>query len=699
MKNKKQLGELKKLLQYYDFMYYGKNMSVISDFEYDKLKSQYKALGGKDFIGRAQEEFFLIGESQNDTQNGKTHTKNTRIKIPHIKPVLSLDNVYSFEDINNFANRMYKHYQEIEESINFCCQEKIDGLTLVLQYKNGEILSAATRGDGNVGDSVSIEYLHDIPKNIFSNTLCDMLNVSQTSDQIIEIRGEVFMKKVDFIELNSTLSDEEKFSSARHAAAGTLKNLDINQVKNRKLHFVVHGIAMNDDFLNIIKNIEKKLHHITLSFVMQFLTSLGFKTAKTYIATNTQEIQKIYEEILSNRQNIEYDIDGVVIRVDNMHLQEKIGYANTTPKFAVAYKFPAKTAKSQILNITLQVGRTGVITPVAQVQNTIIDGVNITNVSLHNFNDILERDIRIGDAVIIERAGDVIPYIGKVLPRLHDLEKFSIPKECPCCKHDIIQKNALYYCFNSECRDQVILRILHFANGMNIVGLGRKNIEFFYDHGFISNISDIFSLRQYKQEIEIKNNWGTVSIDKLLSEIEKSIQTKFDKFLYSIGLPGIGDFNSKLFAQFFQNFDNFLRYFDVNTSKEEFINACIGIRGIGDTICNDVYDYVLENINELHKLSKIIKCDNDLSCTEGITSNKKLFQKDIVITGKFNNHKRSELEEIIKNNGGIVKNEVTTKTFAVIVGNKPTERKIQQAKQYAILTLSIEEFMNKLVDL
>jgi DNA ligase (NAD+) len=337
-----------------------------------------------------------------------------------------------------------------------------------------------------------------------------------------------------------------------------------------------------------------------------------------------------------------------------------------------------------------------------------IDGVNITSVSLHNFNDILEKDIRVGDDVVIERAGDVIPYIGKVLARSKDLEKFCIPNKCPCCQSEIVQKNALYYCLNVNCRDQVILRILHFANGMDIVGLGRKNVEFFFDNGFIHDISDIFSLKDYTQEIELKNNWGAVSIDKLLLEIEKAKNSRFDRFLYSIGLPGIGDFNAKSFARYFQNFQNFLSYFatsdgeesdtEENDGKEKFTNACKNIRGIGDTICNEVYDYVIQNIDELRKLEQIMTLSYDQSTSNlANDSTLKLFEKSIVITGKFDEHSRVEIKKLIEDNGGIVKSEVNKNTFAVVAGNKPTERKIQQAMSSNVQIISVSELM-KIVD-
>lgn len=898
--SKKRLHELKELLRYYDSLYYGRNISAISDYEYDRLKREYKSLGGEDFVGSASvdlnsewqlsngAEYRAISdrktnsEKRRDFKNdfkGDFKNKFQRSKVDHVASVLSLDNVYSFEELQQFVKRVQKsiesktecaHESKLENIENlenleslekkspsygadirnseisqddvcnsdfysFFVQEKIDGLTLVLKYESGKLISAATRGDGNVGDSVNVQHVFGVVTELVSEFIDEEL----LKNKVIEIRGEVFMKRSDFLDLNKSLSKslneseanseaelvseslcenpnmhenrkmddsskihdtpktEKTFSTPRHAASGSLKNLDMNLVHNRKLYFVAHGVALNDDFLNLMHELKCDLvhrfnhevngslsdflskvvdadsksennsksthnltydltHNLTFDFIMNLLSLWKFPTIEGHVCHSLHEMQSAYEAILSRRSKIDYDIDGVVYKLNDLVLQEKVGYSNSSPKFAIAYKFPPSAVQSVVKNISFSVGRTGLVTPVAHVKRVYLDGVYISNVSLHNFSELTRKDIEVGDVVTIERAGDVIPYIREVVKKKNAKKSDScvLPDFCPSCASTLVSKGILYYCLNNKCRDQVILRLLYFADVLGIMGLGRKNIEFFYEKNFIREFIDIFTLNSYKQEMELSDNWGAISVDKLLNEIDKARNVRFDVFLKSLGIPGVGDFVSKSIAKHFKTLQNLLNLISLD-SLEEFLELCKNIFGVGEKTAVELYDYLKRYLNTIVMLTKVMNIlpyssansvsnsgsnfnarnandaledeksdaiEDERGSTRGNyvigddmigtadTSvldsrnalsgknafSKELSQKEIVLTGRFIDISRKDLEKIIDANDGVVKKEVSKKTHLVVFGENPTQRKINAAENGKISTMHVSEFLNLL---
>lgn len=927
--SKKRLHELKELLRYYDSLYYGRNVSVISDYEYDALKHEYKSLGGEDFVGNGCVDFDselrlsngadALGEKKAASQSSEySKNKFQRNKVDHVASVLSIDNIYSFEELQQFVKKVSKSIEsklqftheskvlkqnklncnsvsnektECIESLEkksasydsdiyrsdfypFFVQEKIDGLTLVLKYESGKLVSAATRGDGNVGDSVNVQHVFGVVNELVS----EFIDKELLKNKVIEIRGEVFMKRSDFLSLNESLSKsfnaspeelviesldqnrkmyegsktEKKFSTPRHAASGSLKNLDMNLVHNRKLYFVAHGVALNDDFLNLmhesihslrhevhgclseaiatdsindshnnsIHNSDKNFarnssstHNLTFDCIMNLLSSWKFSTIEGHVCNSLNEMQSAYENILSSRSSIDYDIDGVVYKLNDIMLQEKVGYSNSSPRFAIAYKFPPSAVQSVVKNISFSVGRTGLVTPVAHVKRVYLDGVYISNVSLHNFSELTRKGIEIGDVVTIERAGDVIPYIREVVKK-KNVQKSEVngsilngtmpitsddilPDFCPSCGAVLVQKGILYYCLNNKCCDQVILRLLYFADVLGIMGLGRKNIEFFYEKNFIREFIDIFNLNSYKQEMELSDNWGVISVDKLLNEIDKARNVRFDIFLKSLGIPGVGDFVSKSIAKHFNTLQNLLNAFNVRENKnvdgsftanvnaapapdvkpelndvaytdsekyelnadekvnelndlislKEFLALCKKIYGVGEKTVVELYNYFERYLNTIVSLSRVMNVlpyfsssfnarntygdfgagavdnvdllgnntigndvveDNvmDISkISELVSSNvlskknafsKELYQKEIVLTGRFIDVSRKELERIIAANDGLVKKEVSKKTYLVVFGENPTQRKIKAAEDDKVSVMYVTEFLNLL---
>ena len=589
--------------------------------------------------------------------------------------MLSLSNGFNEGDLTDFDERVKKYLNlDNNEKLEYICEPKIDGLSLNLTYKNGVLASAATRGDGSVGENVTTNILNikNIPKNLKN----DFPN-------LIEIRGEVFINKSDFEKINLKLDEKNKFSNPRNAAAGSLRQLNYNISQSRPLKFLAHGMGYSSkEFLkfdNFYKNIEK----------------YGIKKNLLNIKTsNLKDIYEFYQEINNKRSSLEYDIDGLVIKLNNLSDQKRLGIVGKNPRWSIALKFSAEKATTVIKAIDFQVGRTGSITPVARLERVNLGGVIISNATLHNFDEIKKKNIQIGDIVEIQRAGDVIPQVLKVI-KSNKKKKISIqpPKKCPVCGAKTLkEKNEVVLrCINTYgCYAQKISQITHFIGkkALNIDGFGEKQVKQFYDLKLINNILDIFFLKEHRSSIENLDGWGKLSIEKLLYAIEKSKTISLSKFIYSLGIRFIGEINAEILAKEFKNISNFISS-SINSE------ALFHVDGLGPKAIFSIESYFSYNQN----VNLITKLSNTLNIIENkvIDSNNFFNGKNIIFTGSLKSISRDEAKYMAKKVGAKILSSVSSKADYVIIGDKAGS-KAKKAKELNIKIFTEREFLEKIND-
>ena len=599
--------------------------------------------------------------------------KNKFVKSTHLSPMLSLSNGFNEQDLLDFDERVKKFLNiNIEEKIEYVCEPKIDGLSLNLTYEKGELVCAATRGDGKIGENVSknITNIKNIPQKL-NNDFPDLL----------EVRGEVFINKSDFVKINSKLDQKNKFSNPRNAAAGSLRQLDYNISRSRPLKFLAHGIGKSSkkffQFDKFYENLE------TFGILRN---KLNLKTA------NLKLIYEFYKEVDNKRSSLDYDIDGLVVKLNNLSDQKRLGIVGKNPRWSLALKFSAEKARTLIKDIDFQVGRTGSITPVARLESVNIGGVIISNATLHNFDEIRKKNIQIGDMVEIQRAGDVIPQVLRVTKKnINKTKNIEPPKKCPVCKGATYkEKNeAVLRCTNTYgCYAQKISQIIHFISkkALNIDGFGEKQAKQFYDLKIISNIVDIFLLEKNRNIIENLEGWGSLSFTNLISSINKSKTIHLDKFIYSLGIRFIGETNAEILAKEFKNIDNFVSLSN-NTS------TLANIDGLGPKAISSIIEYFshTQNLSLIKKLSKILDIKNN------IVSNSKNFfnNKSIIFTGTLKSISRDEAKHMAKEVGAKILSSVTKNTDYVIVGDKAGSKE-KRARELNLNIFSEDNFLKKI---
>ena len=457
----------------------------------------------------------------------------------------SLANAFDNNDIKEFIKRSVKFLNlDNDDDFQYICEPKIDGLSLNLVYKNGNLVSAGTRGDGFIGEDVTENILNI--KNIPSKLKKDF-------PDFIEIRGEVFLNKSDFEKLNSKLENKSKFANPRNAAAGSLRQLDISISHSRPLKFIPHGIGKCSYNFDKIENYYDQLKNWNIA-----PNNLSKK------CQSVEEIIKFYNQIDQKRSGIDYDIDGLVVKINSFKLQERLGYVGKNPRWAIAIKFSAEKANTIIQSVDYQVGRTGAITPVARLQPVNLGGVIISNASLHNFDEINKKNINVLDLVEIERAGDVIPYVTRLVKKNSKLNtKIKPPRNCPICKSNVLKEKdeAILRCSNTYgCSSQKIGRIIHFVSkkSLNIDGFGEKQVKQLFNLKYINKVEDIFNLEKFRSEIIELDGWGELSFSNLINSINNSKKISFDKFIYSLGIRFIGEVNAEILANEFKDLDVFI---------------------------------------------------------------------------------------------------------------------------------------------
>lgn len=585
-------------------------------------------------------------------------------KVVHEYKMMSLSNAFSENDLRDFDNKI----RQVIKDFTYLVELKIDGLAVNLSYRNKRLVKAATRGDGTVGE--------DITENVKTIKTVPLI-IEDSRD--FDIRGEIYMPKKSLELLNKERkeNDEELFANCRNAASGSIRQLDPQVVAKRNLSTFLYSLVQN--------------YYHTQEELLINLDKLGFVVNKNYRhCKNIDEVLDYIKEYTNLRNDLPYDIDGIVIKVNEYKYYDDIGYTNKYPKWAIAYKFPAQLVRTKLTNILYQVGRTGVITPVAVLDEVLVQGSKVKRATLHNYDYIIDKDIRINDEVFIRKAGDVIPEVYEVVKndRHFNLPEVKMITHCPSCGFPLVknEEEADHFCLNPNCKEKIINSIIHYASrdALNIESLGDKNIRLFYELGYIKNIIDIYKLKDKKEELIKLERFGEKSINNILSSIEESKNKDLDKILYGLGIKHIGSKVAKLISNKFRSIDNI-----INSNIEDFLN----IYEIGDKIALSIYNYFknennLKLINDLKEVGMKFNY-KELKIEESFFTNKK-----IVITGTFE-HKREEIKKIIEQKGGIFTQTVSKNTDLVLVGKDPGS-KYDKAKLLNI-RIVLEDELNNLL--
>lgn len=655
------INEIKK----HDKLYFIENNPIITDYEYDQLLKELEA------IEKRHPEWSL--PSSPTKRVGATLLKGFK-QLEHTVPMLSLANTYSKEELEDFIKRIQKLLPRKE--ISYSVELKMDGVAVSVRYERGILVRALTRGDGKKGD--------DITTNM-RTIRCVPLELSGTEfPEILEVRAEVFIQRQGFQKLNEEMEaqGEAPFANPRNAAAGSLKLLDPKDVAQRPLSAIFYGIAENSS-----QKIDKQ--HLVPSFLKQLGLPVFSEKERGHCA-NIEEILFFADEIEKSRHQLPFDIDGIVIKVDEMRYYEELGYTGKSPRFAVAYKFAPEQAVTRINDIIVQVGRTGVLTPVAELEPVFLAGSTISRATLHNQEEVERKDIRVGDWVVIEKGGDVIPKVVEVVrkKRPEDTTPWEMPKRCPSCKAAVIhvQGEVAVRCPNPNCVEQKIRRILFFASkdALDIEHLGDRVVEQLVTKGLINQVSDIYTLTE--RELSQLEGFKEKSIKNLLNSINASRHVPLDRLILGLGIKYVGEGTAELLANHVGDIDLLAK---MKTKDLE------EIEGIGEKIANAIVDFFSdpEHLKEIHELFK--KGVKPVSQKRNLIKGHEFFGKTFVLTGTLENYGRDKAAELIKERGGKVTGSVSKSTDYVVVGKDPGS-KFDKAQALKVKILSEEEFSNLL---
>ena len=658
-----------KLLKKYNKNYYDKDKPIVTDQEYDYFKNEILNL----------EKIYKFLKSNNSPSQtiGFKPSKNFQ-KVKHKVPMLSLGNAFNEEDLKSFEKKIINFLSlKDANTIEYSSEPKIDGISASLIYVNGKFVRGLSRGDGNEGEDITqnIKTIKDIPLEVNNKNFPDE----------IDIRGEVFIENNDFKAIN------QKFANPRNAASGSLRQKDSTITSKIPLKFIAYTYGY-----------VKKMNISNQTDFLQSLKVWGFKTNPfNKKITSIKKLILNHKDLEEKRKEIAFDIDGVVYKVNNFDLQKRLGFAANAPRWAIAHKFSANSSISEILNIEIQIGRTGALTPVAKIKPVNIGGVIVSNATLHNEDEINRKDIRIGDTVTVERAGDVIPHVVSVdfNKREERSKKFIFPLNCPSCGGKTVKdyneitkkKDAVRRCVSEgyECEKVAIEKIKHFVSkeAFNIDGFGKKIVENFRYLKLIRLPQDIFNLNYNK--IEQLDGWGKLSVKNLKFSIDQKKKISLERFIYSIGIRHIGQENAKLIAKHIKNIENF-----INLQDGRNIEKLSDIDGIGITQIQSIKKFFLNKISlkVLSELQKTLLIDDAiLTNTKGSLKN-----KTFMLTGKLNGISRAEAKSLVEINSGKVINNVNKKLDFLITGEKPTTKKINTAKELSIKVIDQKEWMRML---
>ena len=670
-KNKIQLNYSNKikLFKKLNKFYYEKSQPMVDDRDYDKLK--------KDILELENKYEYLNSDFSPSKSIGYKPSKNFK-KILHRVPMLSLSNAFTKDDLINFEKKILNFLSKKNNfKLNYSAEPKIDGISASLTYKDGKLEKGLSRGDGKEGEDITenLKTINDIPKKILSKDF----------PEYIDIRGEVFIKNSKFNKL------KDKFANPRNAASGSLRQKNPKDTEKIPLNFIAYTFGF-----------EKGLKVENQFDFLKKLDDWGFKTNPlNKLISGIDNLFLNYHDIEKQRSNLDFDIDGIVYKINEFELQKRLGNVANAPRWAIAHKFSSNKAVSEILDIDIQIGRTGALTPVAKIKPINIGGVMVSNATLHNEDEINRKDIRLGDTVIVERAGDVIPHILSVnlKKRKKNSSKFKFPEKCPSCGsktikefNSITKKNDAVRRCSSEgfyCEKISIEKLKHFVSkeAFNIDGFGKKIVENFWKLKLIKYPQDIFNLDYNK--IKKLDGWGNLSVENLKFSINQKKNISLEKFIYALGIRHIGLENAKLISKYFETFMKFK-----NLSKTKKFDDLLNIDGIGETQINSIKSFFLNEINlkVLNELEKVLIINNSvLENKNGLLKN-----KTFLVTGKLDGISRAEVKSLIEENSGTTVSSVSKKLNFLIIGDNPTKRKIETAKGLKINIIDQKQFLNML---
>lgn len=654
------VNELHDLLNQYSYEYYVKDNPSVPDSEYDKLLRELID------IENAHPE---LKTDDSPTVRVGGEAQSSFEKVNHETPMLSLGNAFNEEELRRFDERIREHIGNVE----YMCELKIDGLAVSLKYEDGRFVQGLTRGDGTTGEDITenLRTIHAIPLKIK-----EPLNV--------EVRGEAYMPRRSFMRLNDERekNEEQPFANPRNAAAGSLRQLDPKLAAKRKLSVFLYSVNDFTDF-----------NATTQSDALDELDRLGFKT--NHERARVEDIEGVLEYIkkwTKQREQLSYDIDGIVIKVNDLDQQDEMGFTQKSPRWAIAYKFPAEEVVTELKDIELSIGRTGVVTPTAILEPIRVAGTTVSRASLHNEDLIKERDIRIGDSVIVKKAGDIIPEVVRSIidRRPNDAKPYRMPTHCPSCGHELvrIEGEVALRCINPKCQAQLVEGLIHFVSrqAMNIDGLGNKIIQQLYHHQLIKDVGDIFYLT--KEDLLPLERMGTKKVENLLSAIEHAKQNSLEHLLFGLGIRHLGAKASQILAEKFETMDRLLK-----VTEEELI----AIHDIGDKLAQSVVTY-LDN-EDIKALIEKLKDKNVNMTYKGVKSSEieghpEFQNKTIVLTGKLQQMTRKEATTWLEMQGAKVTSSVTKSTDLVIAG-EDAGSKLSKAEQFGTEIWSESQFIEK----
>jgi len=655
--DKKRIEELRKQVEYHAKKYYDDDNPEISDFEYDMLMLELRNLENKypEFIS-----------NDSLTQKVGGTTKEGFSKVTHIVPLQSLQDVFDFESIHSFDEKMKKSAEDNNKQLNYVVETKIDGLSVSLEYEKGKFVRGATRGNGLIGEDITqnLKTIKNIP-----------MELKEPVDIIV--RGEVFIGSKEFEVLNSKreLEDEPLFANARNAAAGSLRQLDSNITAQRPLDIYIFNVQKSED-------INFKSHYESLLY----LEKLGFNVNPVKIlCNNVNEVISAIEKIGQDRQTLSFGIDGAVVKVDDLELRSIIGQTAKVPKWAIAYKYPPEKKETILKDIICQVGRTGVITPLAILEPVVVAGSTISKTTLHNEDFIKEKDIKIGDHIYIQKAGDVIPEVVEVIKEKRtgkELE-FEMPQICPVCGAPVVREDgeAATRCIGIECPARTLRNIVHFASreAMNIDGLGEAIIEQLLQNKLIENISDIYYLKL--EDIASLKKDGKKFAQNLIDAINASKQNDLDKLICGLGIRNVGSKLAKVLAKNFKTTENLMNASIINLNS---------IDEVGEIIANNIYNFFKQE-QTIDLIEKLKQANVNMNYLKQVSTDERFAGKVFVLTGSLEKYTRDEVSEIIENFGGKTSSSVSKKTDYVLAG-EDAGSKLRKANELGIKVITEQEF-------
>lgn len=653
---KERVEELVPLLKYYTQKYFD-DEQVVSDYEYDMLMRELKGIEAK---------YPKLIREDSPTQRVGASIKKGFAKVTHEVPLQSLQDVFTYEEIKDFDERMKKIAEENNIELEYVVETKIDGLSAALEYKNGIFVRGATRGNGTVGEDVTenLKTIKSIPKKL-------------NEDIDITVRGEVFIGKAEFEKLNENrlMDEEEQFANARNAAAGSLRQLDSKITAKRPLDIYIFNVQKSDTK-------EFRTHSESLDY----LENIGFNVNPIRIlCKNLDEVIKAIEKIGSRREKISFGIDGAVIKVNNLKLREIIGTTYKTPKWAIAYKYPPEKKETKLKEIAFQVGRTGAITPIAILEPVVVAGSKISKTTLHNEDFVKERDIKVGDTVIIQKAGDVIPEVIGVNKekRTGEEKEFEMPKTCPVCGAQAVREEgeAIWHCIGIECPAKLSRGIIHFVSkdAMDITGLGEAIVEELISRELIQNIADIYKLK-FEDIASLKKN-GKKFAQNLIDAIETSKTRELYRLIAALGIKHVGVKLAKSLAKWYKTMDNLM------TAS---IESLATKPDVGLITAQSIYDFFKEE-QTIDLINKLKTYNVNMEYNEEQSEDNRFEGKTFVLTGTLENFTRDEASEIIERFGGKTSGTVSKKTSYVLAGEEAGS-KLTKAREIGVTVITENEF-------